>query len=152
MISTKGPVPLLVLAILFSIALFFAYKDLSALRLRLAKLESDLPTQIQVAVEALSPRAEPETHAFVGSDEYADFSDVRGDLQDFAEEAAAVFGEEFENAEGVGRWELDGDSPPSPAVLEDITEVSEVDDTVVDDVVEEVPVAAAKKRAGKKSV
>ena len=148
MISTKGPVPLLVLAILFSIALFFAYKDLSAMRLRLSKLESDLPAQIQAAVEALSPSVEAGAHAFADGGAYADFADVQGDLQDFVAEAAAAFGE---NAEDAGRWELDGDSPPSQAVLEDITELPLTEETPACTEEEEVPVAAARKRTTKKS-
>ena len=150
MISTKGPVPLLVLAILFSIALFFAYKDLSAMRLRLAKLETDLPAQIQAAVDALSPHVETGARAFGDGDEYADFADVRGDLREFAAEAAAVFGEEYGAGEGIERWELEGDSPPTPAVLEDITDAPAAEENVAD-AVEEIPVAAAKKRAAKKS-
>lgn len=149
MISTKGPVPLLVLAILFSIALFFAYKDLSAMRLRLSKLESDLPAQIHAAVEALSPPVETEVHAFDDGGAYAVFADVQEDLRDFVDEAAAAFGE---NAEDVGRWELEGDSPASQAVLEDITDVQPAGEAPSGAAEGgDVHVAVARKRATKKS-
>lgn len=147
MICTKGPVPLLVLAILFSIALFFAYKEISALRLRLAKLEADVPVKIEEALASLSPQQSP---APLGNTEYADFAhfgDIQGELREYAEEAAAAMemdGGTDNDVADVGRWELDGDTKNLP-VLEDITE--EVD--VPEGEEESVPVASAKKRSKK---
>lgn len=93
MLSFKGPIPLLLVAVVFSVALFFAYKDLSGLRSKLSELEKTVGLRVDAAIEDLSNRVK--TQEKIPGDAYPDFGDEAADLRAFAEEAARVMNEEI---------------------------------------------------------
>ena len=91
LIKTSGPVPLLALAVLFSVALFFVYKELSTLKAKVASLEKSVPEIVNKAVEqALTPPAPVVDGSAANA--YESFAD---ELPEFAEEAARAMSEAF---------------------------------------------------------
>lgn len=90
MIKTSGPVPLLALAVVFSIALFFCYRELTALKAKVDALDKSIPTTVATAVDQRLSQSQVDNAAFV--DPYASFA---AELPDFAEEAARALSESF---------------------------------------------------------
>ena len=94
----SGPIPLLALAIVFSLALFFAYKEIGALRTRLTKLETNLPTTIQSALASLTVPLPVAAQSQPHAGDFGKFADVdvQQELRDFAREAEFAFAAEAE--------------------------------------------------------
>jgi hypothetical protein len=91
-IKTSGPVPLLVLAVLFSVALFFVYKELSTVKAKLAALEKSVPEITSAMIEeALRLEAAPVEDESTPN-AYDSFAE---ELPEFAEEAARAMTEAF---------------------------------------------------------
>lgn len=93
-IKTSGPVPLLALAVLFSVALFFVYKELSTMKAKVAALEKSVPETVSAMLE----QALTQTEAVDASarNVYESFAD---ELPEFAEEAARAMTEAFAQAQ-----------------------------------------------------
>jgi hypothetical protein len=144
MISFSGPIPLLLVAVVFSVALFFAYKDLSSLRAKIVELEKSISLKVDEAIADLSKRVK--TQEFVpGNDTpaYAFFPGLAGDeFRGFAEEAARALSEERD--------------VPDVSTESEIVAVKEepVDEEMppVEEIVPDVAVSAPKKRSKKTEV
>lgn len=148
MISFNGPVPLLVVAVVLSVALFFAYKDLSSLRTKISELEKTIGLRVDAAIEELSKRVK--TQGFVPGDDVAPrpfvfqgFSGAGDEFRGFAEEAARVLDEEAIHDASHAN--------PVPAEIAEIKdEPVDVEMPPVEEIVPELHVSAPKKRGPKK--
>ena len=118
MIKTSGPVPLLVLAVLFSVALFFVYKELSTLKAKVAALEKSVPETVSSMIgDALRAEAEP-----VGDEPAQNaYDSFAEDLPEFAEEAARAMTEAFSQMQF-----------PAQATAETPVDITDVTDAPVD--------------------
>lgn len=144
MIKTSGPVPLLALAVLFTIAIFFAYKELSALKAKVATLEKSVPETVNALIEQALTRPDPVDDAAAAlTSAYASFAD---ELPEFATEAARAMTEAFAQA------------PPALAQIKEEPQVVDVTDAPAETAFPESAPAAAEgdaivvKRRTKKAV
>jgi hypothetical protein len=147
MISFNGPVPLLVVAVVLSVALFFAYKDLSSLRAKIAELEKTIGLRVDAAIEELSKRVK--TQEFVtGNDAglsprpfvFPGFAGAGEEFLGFAEQAARALDEE--EKEATNELPKEVEIKEEKVVFEEIPPVEEI--------IPEIPASAPKKRGPKK--
>lgn len=143
MISFRGPIPLLLVAVIFSVALFFAYKDLSSLRTKIVELEKSISLKVDEAIEDLSKRVKTQ-EVVPGNDTpaygfFPNFAGAGEEFSGFAEEAARALNEEY--------------SAQEVSIASEITAVKEepIEEEMppVEEIVPEVAVSAPKKRSKK---
>ena len=138
----SGPIPLLALAIVFSLALFFAYKEIGALRTRLTKLETNLPTTIQSALASLTVPLPVAAQSQPHAGDFGKFADVdvQQELRDFAREAEFAFAAEAEAEALAAAAAASMPAADGAAATTGAATLQEIEDEA------SVPTATAKKR------